>query len=762
MSMMENLPKRKKANILLNLKKYSNVVLFSRREDEIFQRNNTEHNSNKKIINKNKNNNKEIKLLTPSDDLSTYALKTISSFKTTFNSISTQILFPQSSKNSLIDKKENNKNYKPYLTITSFRTESNNKNLNISPKKSIFNLTQNFPKVKDNVNNNQRLNTTNNLSRKNYYIIKEKENEINLLKQIKGLHNDVSNKKLNKNNEEYLLNLKLKKLESEKYNISHTLNKVREFKYSNYLNEQKKEINKTSMENSKNNLEFLTDKINTLNIIKNIYSINISNKVGEYSKFILKYKEKEKIISDILLNQINNLKRDVKNLQNKIAKKEYEKTQILKWIYFLIKMKEKKLILPAYYKKIIETNFERKTTKRKTIVLNIENLKILQHPEQRFILSKEDKSSIKDHSNKLLQHIRLSNYNNDGNVDYKVKKKYVESKFKNKKLKLLTKSTISFKRRSSIKTNLFNTNENHENHIFNFDESFETNKKVKKTFDKLIQDGITSNEINRISHYKLFLIYKTPDDLEDRLNELQNGNIQLLHQYEISRKKLFAKKLKYKDIFENKVWLDSEDINNKIKYREIRLNQLKKKNENFLKQYDLTLNNLEEKKNVNNKSKKVMNLKKNLKTESKSKELLTKIENIFDLCISNIENPKKLEEYKQKSKDIISMLTVIELFVVILKSKLNFKDKSDLQKYDLMRKIKNSIENKHKLEKGIILRLKEKEKFKYFQENIEEKMNKILFLQKRKTIPLYNLNNINKKKNYSVEKKINFEDFMFD
>ena len=34
-------------------------------------------------------------------------------------------------------------------------------------------------------------------------------------------------------------------------------NKVREFKYSNYLNEQKQEINKTSMEKSKNNLQFL-------------------------------------------------------------------------------------------------------------------------------------------------------------------------------------------------------------------------------------------------------------------------------------------------------------------------------------------------------------------------------------------------------------------------------------------------------------------------------------------------------------------------
>ena len=761
MSLMSQMPSRKKAKIIQNLKKYSNVVLFSRREEELSQKNNTSHKSNKNLLKKDKKN-KSIKLPTPSDDLSAYALKTISSFKTTFDSFSTKMLFPQSSKASLIDKKENKKIFNPYLTITTFRDENNNKNLNITPKKSIFSLTQNIFRIKDNFNSNQRFYTTNNISNKTDYTIKEQQNEINLLKKIKGIHANYPNKKIIKRDEEYLLDLKLKKLQSEKYNTSLMLNKIREFKYSNYLNEQKKEINKTSMENSKNNLEFLTDKINTLNIIKNICSINISNKVGEYSKFILKYKEKEKINSDILLNQINNLKRDVKNLQNKIAKKEYEKTQILKWIYFLIKMKEKKLILPAYYKKIIETNFERKITKRKTIALNIENLKILQHPEQRFILSKEDKSSIKDHSNKLLLHIRLSNYNNDGNVDHKVKKKYVESEFKNKKLKLLTKSTISFKRRSSIKTNLLNTNENHENHIYNFDESFETNKKVKKTFDKLIQDGITLNEINRISHYKLFLIYKTPDDLEDRLNELQNGNIQLLHQYEISRKKLFAKKLKYKDIFENKVWLDSEAINNKIKYREIKLNQLKKKNENFLKQYDLTLNNLEEKKNVNNKSKKVMNLKKNLKTESKSKELLTKIENIFDLCISNIENPKKLEEYKQKSKDIISMLTVIELFVVILKSKLNFKDKSDLQKYDLMRKIKNSIENKHKLEKGIILRLKKKEKFKYFQENIEEKMNKILFLQKRKTIPLYNLNNINKKKNYSVEKKINFEDFMFD
>ena len=765
MSMMSQMPSRKKAKIIQNLKKYSNVVLFSRREEELSQKNNTSHKSNKNLLKKDKKN-KSIKLPTPSDDLSTYALKTISSFKTTFDSFSTKMLFPQSSKASLIDKKENKKIFNPYLTITTFRDENNNKNLNITPKKSIFSLTQNIFRIKDNFNSNQRFNTTNNISNKTDYTIKEQQNEINLLKKIKGIHANYPNKKIIKRDEEYLLDLKLKKLQSEKYNISLMLNKVREYKYSNYLNEQKKEINKTSIENSKNNLEFLTDKINMLNNIKNNYSINISNKLGDYSKFILKYKEKEKINSDSLLNQINNLKKDVKNLQNKIAKKEYEKAQILKWIYFLIKMKEKKLVLPAYYKKIIETHFERKKEKRKTIAIKLENLKLLHNNEQKFIFYHEDKFPTKDHSNKLLAHIRLSTYNNDiSSFQSDKTKKYVESKFKNKKLKLVTKSTISFKR-NNYKNSLIKQSEpNPNHHIFNFDESFETNKKMKKTFDKLIQDGINSNEINRISRYKLYLIYNTPDDLEDRLNELQNENIQLLHQYEVSRKKLFAKRLKYKDIFDNRIGTDYEDINNRIRQREISLNQVMKKHENFLKQFEYAKKSLVEKKNVVNikqKRNKSLN-KKPITKESLRKELLKKIENIYELCVKNIEDRQRFEDYEQKfKKDIIFMLTVIELFVVYLKSKLNFNDKSDIAKYDLMKKIKNDIEHRHKIEKGIILRLKEKERFLTFQEIIEEKMNKILFLQKRRIIPVYNLDNVNKKKKYSVEKKINFEDLMFD
>ena len=56
MSMMSQMPSRKKAKIIQNLKKYSNVVLFSRREEELSQKNNTSHKSNKNLLKKDKKN----------------------------------------------------------------------------------------------------------------------------------------------------------------------------------------------------------------------------------------------------------------------------------------------------------------------------------------------------------------------------------------------------------------------------------------------------------------------------------------------------------------------------------------------------------------------------------------------------------------------------------------------------------------------------------------------------------------------------------
>jgi hypothetical protein len=767
------MPGIRKSKIILNLKKYSNVILFSRREKERSLKINISNKSVKDYIIKKKNKNQRDKsndVSNPSDDISTFALQTISSFKNS-NSFSTQITFPKNIRPSLIDKENRNT---PHLTISNFYSQASKDIKNKHKKKTnIFCLTQNNITLNKNrdLSNNERCNTINFFPKKSNFSFKEKENEINLLKRIKIEHG----KENYKTDEKNLIYLKLKKLESEKYNISLMLNKVREFKYFNYLNEQKKEINIITMENSKNNIEFLKDKINSLNKIKNIYSNKISNTLGEYSKFISNYKEKEKINSDILLNQINNIKKEVKNLQNKIAKKEQEKATILKWVYFLIKMKEKKIELPTYYKKIIETNFPRGIEKRKTIAPKLEDIKSIKEKKKQFFEHHEhndndidkdkDKDKLhKDHSNKTLAHIRLSAVEENVKNGVNDKKTHIESKFK-RKSKIVSKGTISFKK-SLIKLNFIKFTGINSGHSTNLEESIEANIKLKSAYDKLINDGIDPSEINRISKYKLFLIYKTPEDLEDRLIEFQNENIQLLRQYELTRKKLIDKRLKYKTIFENRANSIYEELDEKIKQNEIRLNQVKNKNELLLIQCAIATNRLKaQKKVVNIKQKKSKSLKKKIITqESIRRELFVKIENLYELCLNHFEKPNKFLEYKDKfKKDIIYMLTVIELFIVYLKSKLNFNDKSDILKFDLMKRIKNEIEHKHKIEKGEILRLKEKEKFKYLQEIIEEKTNKILFLQKRRIIPVYNWDKMKKDRKYSFsEKKLNFEDFMFD
>ena len=773
MSMRTKIPGIRKSKIILNLKKYSNVILFSRREKERSLKINISNKSVKDYIIKKKNKNQRDKsndVSNPSDDISTFALQTISSFKNS-NSFSTQFTFPKNIRPSLIDKENRNT---PHLTISNFYSQASKDIKNKHKKKTnIFCLTQNNITINKNrdLSNNERCNTINFFPKKSSFSFKEKENEINLLKRIKIEHG----KENYKTDEKNLIYLKLKKLESEKYNISLMLNKVREFKYFNYLNEQKKEINIITMENSKNNIEFLKDKINSLNKIKNIYSNKISNTLGEYSKFISNYKEKEKINSDILLNQINNIKKEVKNLQNKIAKKEQEKATILKWVYFLIKMKEKKIELPTYYKKIIETNFPRGIEKRKTIAPKLEDIKSIKDKKKQFfeyhehndndIDKDKDKDKLhKDHSNKTLAHIRLSAVEENVKNGVNDKKTHIESKFK-RKSKIVTKGTISFKK-SLIKLNFIKFTGINSGHSTNLEESIEANIKLKSAYDKLINDGIDPSEINRISKYKLFLIYKTPEDLEDRLIEFQNENIQLLRQYELTRKKLIDKRLKYKTIFENRANSIYEELDEKIKQNEIRLNQVKNKNELLLIQCAIATNRLKAQKNVVNiKQKKSKSLKKKIITqESIRRELFVKIENLYELCLNHFEKPNKFLEYKDKfKKDIIYMLTVIELFIVYLKSKLNFNDKSDILKFDLMKRIKNEIEHKHKIEKGEILRLKEKEKFKYLQEIIEEKSNKILFLQKRRIIPVYNWDKMKKDRKYSFsEKKLNFEDFMFD
>ena len=72
-----------------------------------------------------------------------------------------------------------------------------------------------------------------------------------------------------------------------------------------------------------------------------------------------------------LLNQIYSLKKEISNLINKVRKIEIEKYSIIQWLFFQIRVKEKKLNLPSYYLKILEANIKRNNIQRRTAQADI-------------------------------------------------------------------------------------------------------------------------------------------------------------------------------------------------------------------------------------------------------------------------------------------------------------------------------------------------------------------------------------------------------
>ena len=173
-----------------------------------------------------------------------------------------------------------------------------------------------------------------------------------------------------------------------------------------------------------------------------------------------------------------------------------------------------------------------------------------------------------------------------------------------------------------------------------------------------------------------------------KLIELQNENVQLLKQYEVCRKKLNAKQIKFENLTKMMITEDYFNLNQKIKEKELELKQIKKKNEILLKVFSESKQNSKPKKNVINiKNKKNQSHnKKPITQDSIRKELFSKIQNLYELCLKKIEYPDNTNiKSKNKNKeDVIYMLTVIELLIVKLKSKLNVNDKSNKIKYELI------------------------------------------------------------------------------
>ena len=152
----------------------------------------------------------------------------------------------------------------------------------------------------------------------------------------------------------HLIDLKTKNICVKKDNSREFIDKIKEFKILDYENKISKEKNKKIIENYKNNIDYYNDYTKNVRKTTNILNKKFLSKLNDYMRFIYYKIEEEKKKEINLISAILLLKRDIKQLNIIIKRKDLEKNEILKWIYFQIQVKEKKLSLPSYYKEIIE------------------------------------------------------------------------------------------------------------------------------------------------------------------------------------------------------------------------------------------------------------------------------------------------------------------------------------------------------------------------------------------------------------------------
>ena len=258
-----------------------------------------------------------------------------------------------------------NINTKNYYTINDINKISiDNKHLIKAPKSNKKNINQNFTYKDKNI--------------RKLLLIKN-EKEINERK----IDRDIKKK-------EKIKNLKLLKFNCTKEELKDYIEKFRLYNLTNYSIESKKERAVRLEETFNNQIEFYEYNYNSLLKSKKLFEKKYIIKITEYLKYLSIKIDKEKLLNYELLNKIRNIKEEIENLNSKIKKVENEKSNIIKWIYLQIQLKEKKLVLPDHYKTIFENNniiTNRKIKKKNTI-------------RRKDTLRKKDNCKIYDNENK--------------------------------------------------------------------------------------------------------------------------------------------------------------------------------------------------------------------------------------------------------------------------------------------------------------------------------------------------------------------------
>ena len=274
---------------------------------------------------------------------------------------------------------------------------------------------------------------------------------------------------------------------------------------------------------------------------------------------------------------------------------------------------------------------------------------------------------------------------------------------------------------------------------------------------------VLANEIYRLSNYKGKKIYTAKEFLEE-FTKYENENLRLINTYNNLQKDIFhLKNIKKKTKSINKEFNDYLDIN--LNNQQTILNNLKEKNKLLQKERNGLLFTLKKTKirrcvsdgsiKFNNSSNYKLKLKyQNSKLFLKIYEVLT---NITKKNFIIEKNPQSTKE-----KEMLLMLKKIEL---LFDNLLRINREYSLKYVNEIAEIKTKIEKERKTEKASQQRELLMKKFELIRNKIENRINKVYFLPRKKVEKYYSL--IIKKKNEYVKynnrkSKYDLEDYMSD
>lgn len=175
---------------------------------------------------------------------------------------------------------------------------------------------------------------------------------LNIFLKDKSSINSTKNRKLKYI--EKIIDTKKNKLNLQKDKLKDLMETTMKIKYKQFELSSKKELCRRLKEKDKYQYEYINDRIDSLEKYRELNKKVFDNKVNEYLKYLLYQKANEKNILEHLRVQMSTLKGDIYKLTTKISKLEIEKNTIIKWVLFQIQLKERKIILPPYYKIILE------------------------------------------------------------------------------------------------------------------------------------------------------------------------------------------------------------------------------------------------------------------------------------------------------------------------------------------------------------------------------------------------------------------------